>query len=84
VAENLIANAARYAKAKIQIDLTLDAEMLVLSVKDDGSGFPQAILRKGAEPFLRGNESNEQNSHFGMGLYVCRLLCEKHNGSLTP
>lgn len=83
VAENLIANAARYAKAKIQIDLTLDAETLVLSVKDDGSGFPQAILRKGAEPFLRGDESNEHSSHFGMGLYVCRLLCEKHNGSLT-
>ncbi|MDD4495736.1 MAG: HAMP domain-containing sensor histidine kinase [Eubacteriales bacterium] len=83
VAENLIENAARYAKAKIQIDLTLDAVTLVLSVKDDGSGFPQAILQKGAEPFLRGDESNEHSSHFGMGLYVCRLLCEKHNGSLS-
>ena len=82
VAENLIANAERFAETKIKICLTMDAETLVLSVQDDGPGFPQAILRKGAQPFLRGDESNEPSSHFGMGLYICRLLCEKHNGSL--
>ncbi len=82
VAENLIANAERYAKTKIQISLRPDTETLVLSVQDDGPGFPQAILRKGAEPFLRGDEGNDHSPHFGMGLYVCRLLCEKHNGSL--
>lgn len=83
VAENLIANAKRFAKTKIAIDFMLIAETLVLSVRDDGPGFPQAILQKGAQPFLRGGENLEPNSHFGMGLYVCRLLCEKHNGSLT-
>jgi signal transduction histidine kinase len=82
VAENLIANAERFAENKIQISLTLDAETIVLSVQDDGPGFPQAILRKGGEPFLRGDEGPEHSSHFGIGLYVCRLLCEKHNGSL--
>lgn len=82
VAENLITNALRFAKSKIQVRLRLDEEILVLSVQDDGPGFSQTILRKGAEPFLRGEEGNEQGSHFGMGLYVSRLLCEKHNGSL--
>ncbi len=82
VAENLITNAVRFAKTKIQISLKLDKETLILSVQDDGPGFPQAILRKGAEPFLRGDEGNDHSPHFGMGLYVCRLLCEKHNGSL--
>ena len=83
VAENLIANAERYAKAKIRVGLTLDAETLLLSVRDDGPGFPQTVLQRGAEPFLRGGEEDGRNSHFGMGLYVCRLLCEKHGGSLT-
>jgi signal transduction histidine kinase len=82
VAENLIANAVRFAKTKIQVGLRQDAETLILSVQDDGLGFPQEILRKGAEPFLRGDKGNEHSSHSGMGLYVCRLLCEKHNGSL--
>jgi two-component system, OmpR family, lantibiotic biosynthesis sensor histidine kinase NisK/SpaK len=83
VAENLVANAKRFARARIQVNLLLNAETLVLSVRDDGTGFLQAILQKGAQPFLRGGENLEPNSHFGMGLYVCRLLCEKHNGSLS-
>jgi len=82
VAENLIVNAIRYAKTKIQVSLMLDSETLVLSVQDDGPGFTQEILRKGAEPFIRGDIGNDDSSHFGMGLYVCRLLCEKHKGSL--
>lgn len=82
IAENLIANAARYAKEKVYIIFSIEDEKAVLSVQDDGAGFPQIILRKGAEPFLWGEESSEKNAHFGMGLYVCRLLCEKHGGSL--
>ncbi len=82
VAENLIVNAMRFAKTEIQLSLTLDSETLVLSVQDDGPGFPQTILQRGAEPFLRGDEGDGQSAHFGMGLYVCRLLCEKHKGSL--
>ncbi len=82
IAENLIANAIRFAKAKIRVSIKLEEKMLVLSVQDDGPGFSQDILKKGAEPFLRGDKGNEKGTHFGMGLYICRLLCEKHNGSL--
>lgn len=82
VAENLIMNAVRFAKDKVIVSLITDSEALLLSVQDDGPGFPHTILRKGAEPFLRGDEGSAPGSHFGMGLYVCRLLCEKHGGSL--
>ncbi len=82
VTENLIANAARYAKREIKIRLEAAAGEIILSVQDDGNGFPDTILKKGAEPFLRGEENSTQSVHFGMGLYVCRLLCEKHGGSL--
>lgn len=83
VTENLIVNAMRFAKTEILLSLTLDYETLVLSVQDDGPGFPQTILQRGAQPFLRGDEGDGQSAHFGMGLYVCRLLCEKHSGSLS-
>ncbi len=82
VTENLIANAQRYAKTSIQVSMALEEDLLVLSVKDDGPGFLPAILRKGAQPFLRGEDGGENSNHFGMGLYICRLLCEKHKGSL--
>jgi K+-sensing histidine kinase KdpD len=82
VAENLIANALRYAKRQVDICLKIEKAEILLSIKDDGCGFTSTILKKGAQPFLRGGENNEHNLHFGMGLYVCRLLCEKHGGSL--
>ncbi len=83
VAENLIANAGRYAKKRIEVNAAVRQDELILSVHDDGGGYSQAILDKGAQPFLRGEEGAEPSVHFGMGLYVCKLLCEKHGGSLA-
>ncbi len=85
IIENLVINASRYAKSKIYfgISLSADAQMLTLTVKDDGPGFPRLILQKGATPFLRGKSENDDGFHFGIGLYVSHLLCEKHNGLLS-
>ncbi|MDD3797342.1 MAG: HAMP domain-containing sensor histidine kinase [Lachnospiraceae bacterium] len=82
VAENLVANALRYAKTTVTVEIAHANGRLTLTVSDDGSGFSSAILKKGASPFLRDGKPDEQK-HFGMGLYVCRLLCEKHDGSLA-
>jgi signal transduction histidine kinase len=81
-AENLTSNALRYAKEKVSITLSCDGEKITIIVLDDGFGFSAAILNKGAVPFLH-DANAEQGSHFGMGLYICRLLCEKHGGSLA-
>lgn len=82
IAENLISNAFRYAKELVSVHLSYVQDRIVLEVSDDGSGFSSVILHKGATPFLRDDNTSEQE-HFGMGLYVCRLLCEKHGGNLT-
>lgn len=83
VTENLVSNAMRYANKLIEVDLTCEHEYLTITVTDDGPGFSQKVLSKGAEPFLRDDDTIEQTEHFGMGLYMCRLLCEKHGGILT-
>lgn len=82
IAENLISNAFRYAKELVSVHLSYVQDRIVLEVSDDGPGFSSVILHKGATPFLRDDNTSEQE-HFGMGLYVCRLLCEKHGGNLT-
>lgn len=80
-AENLISNALRYAEKKIAVKMTYQEKQLILTVFDDGNGFPAALLRKGITPFSCNEMSDSK--HFGMGLYICKLLCEKHGGSLT-
>lgn len=77
ITENLISNAIRFAKHTISVNLSLTGDMLILEVIDDGSGFPDTLLRNGIHPFQKGNEDAE---HFGMGLYICDLLCRKHDG----
>lgn len=80
VSENLRTNAGRYAEKEICTALSLRRDRLILKVEDDGEGFSEELLRKGMQPFVRGDKSDP--GHFGMGLYICRLLCEKHGGSL--
>lgn len=79
VAENLIGNAARYAQSEVRIHLIRDGRLLVLSVKDDGPGFPAWMIQNGPKPFGKGTEDS---AHFGMGLYSSQALCVKHGGML--
>jgi len=81
VVENLIGNALRYSKEKIMIDMIYNDEEIKITILDDGEGFSPIILEKGIVPFLRGDSLDEEHN-FGMGLYICQLLCEKHGGNL--
>ena len=92
VAENLIANGARFAKCELEITVEKKAPYILLSVADDGPGFPDELIQNGPKPFgLAGEPARdsaspglpaENVSHFGMGLYSCQTICLKHGGKL--
>lgn len=81
VFENMVANGARYATNQLKIDYVVDNGVLTITVTDDGSGFSEDDLRKAVLPFYRG-EIPEAKEHQGLGLYICKVLCEKHQGGL--
>lgn len=81
VYENLLSNALRYAKTKIEVTVDKEDDYLILTVADDGAGFTSKNLSNAMKPFYKAeNETN--NEHFGMGLNICKTLCEKHGGYL--
>lgn len=82
VYENLIANALQYAEQEITVDYQISEQMLKVSVRDDGKGFTEEALKHAAQPFFR-DEKEPDRTHFGLGLYICRILCEKCGGALT-
>ena len=84
VYENLLSNAGRYAKGNIWVTAEREGTTLSLTVADDGPGFPPAALKRAAEPYYRADRSPNPGGelHFGLGLYLCRVLCQKHGGSL--
>lgn len=79
IAENLIGNAARFARQKIQITLSLCGDCLSLIVSDDGPGYPATLIKDGLKPFGKLDKTSE---HFGMGLYSSLVLVKKHGGKL--
>lgn len=80
VCNNLISNAVRYARTAVTISFALRDNGLLLSVSDDGKGFDKTGLQKASSPYY--TEENNHSEHFGLGLYICKLLCEHHNGYL--
>lgn len=80
VYENIISNAVRYAGNNIDVMCGVSGNTLTISVSDDGNGFTETALKNAAEPFFR--DEKNSGTHFGLGLYICRVLCEKCGGRL--
>ena len=80
VCNNLISNAIRYADTTIALSVEETDGRLLLTVTDDGKGFSKETLIKAANPYF--TEEKNHAEHFGLGLYICKLLCEHHGGYL--
>ena len=81
VMENIVANALRYAKEKIDVKIQKDGKFLKLLIMDDGKGFSERDIIHACRPYYR-EQSDEDTQHYGLGLYICKVLCEKHGGSI--
>jgi len=80
VCNNLISNAVRYARTTVTLSFALQDNIFLLSVSDDGKGFDKNSLQKVTAPYF--TEETDHSEHFGLGLYICKLLCEHHGGYL--
>lgn len=69
----------QYNNRKISIQITLQNDSMTLNIEDDGAGYPLSLVQNGPNPF---ETTSSNSSHFGMGLYSSRILCEKHGGRL--
>lgn len=80
VTDNLLENAIRYAQKSIALQIKKKDGFLIISVEDDGIGFVDTE-EKVTEPFYHKNPQDDLK-HFGLGMYISRIFCEKHGGNL--
>lgn len=85
VLENVLSNAIRFARRKIEVmsDYDKAGGKLNLTVWDDGEGFSKEQLERALKPYYKEYESKEPDEHFGIGLHICREFCKKHGGTLN-
>jgi heavy metal sensor kinase len=81
----LVDNAVKYTPpgGHIEIGLTGAAEVVELSVKDNGIGIPEALMPRVFERFFRADPSRGEVEGSGLGLAIARWIAEVHRGTLT-
>ena len=83
VFENLLSNAVRYAKSSISIQYAIANDTFSITVSDDGTGFDDTALKSATNPFYTTEKKSDTGQHLGLGLNICKILCERHNGSIV-
>ena len=82
---NLLANAVRYSLEEAPLLHVAATDRLVtMTVSDSGTGIAPEHLASLTDPFYRVDPSRTRaTGGFGLGLYLCRLICEAHGGALS-
>lgn len=85
IINNLLSNALKFAKSKIELQLEMQESELEIKVMDDGPGIPDAEKGKIFEAFYQATQNNGNNAKTGtgIGLAFSRLLAENHKGSIS-
>ena len=87
ILDNLFENALRYTPARGRITLTCTRDMhrLLFVLRDTGCGIAPQDLPHVFEKFYHGRTRLDGKSHkaAGLGLYTCKLLAERHGGTIA-
>lgn len=81
IIEQIIANSVKYRRDNLKIKFT-GSEMedkVILSIRDNGIGIPVSDRNKVFEKGFVGGNGRENKRSTGLGLYLCKCLCEKMN-----
>ena len=82
--QNIIENAARYAKSKIEITETDLLEQIEITIDDDGPGIPENLRADALRPFVRLDESRAAaTGGTGLGLSIAQTAVENHGGTIA-
>jgi two-component system sensor histidine kinase/response regulator len=78
----LISNAVDHSNenGKVYISGTKDENFYLITIKDEGRGFPAFILKSGLKAFIS-SEHFDRNP--GLDLYLCKLIINAHKGFLS-
>jgi len=83
--DKLIDNAVDFspAGAPITVRLRLDAQAAVIEVDNPGPALPAHVEGRLFESLWQSRAGPESRPHFGLGLYIVRLIAEFHGGEAS-
>jgi two-component system sensor histidine kinase ChvG len=81
--DKLVENAVDFCvpSGLIKVSLARSGSNYELSVANDGPPIPEAMLGRLFESLFEHRQGHDDRPHFGLGLYIVRLIAEFHNGT---
>jgi signal transduction histidine kinase len=83
VVRNLLDNATRYARSRIDVSVVDRADAVVLTVDDDGPGIPPADRERVLDRFTRLDDArSREDGGAGLGLAIVKAIAERVDGAV--
>lgn len=88
---NLIENAVQFARETVSIGAGWDTRRAMITIADDGPGFPPELLHRLGEPYLttKGRDRSEGDARnpdggggLGLGVFIAKTLLERSGAEL--
>jgi len=79
---NLLQNALRYGRGRVQLSVQRVGNNLQLQVEDNGTGIPLTERDKVLKPFYRCADSHHQGRGHGLGLAIVERIAQWHGAEL--
>lgn len=82
---NLIQNAVDFAQSRVVIEGHEGLGHLTVTIRDDGPGYPAALLARIGDPYLTSRKGGPQRRAYegmGLGLFIAKTLLERSGARL--
>lgn len=87
---NIIENAVDFAKRRVEVDASWDANSVYVTISDDGPGFAPELVDTLGEPYVTsrpglsgGSRKKGGGNGLGLGFFISKTLLERSGASLT-
>lgn len=83
---NLLENAVDFARERVGVSADWDESQVVLTIDDDGPGFPPEIRARIGEPYVTSQRPRRLRGDMpglGLGFFIAKTLLERSGAKLT-
>ena len=83
---NMIQNAVDFAKAKVWVESSWTKDSIIITISDDGYGYPPNLLGRLGDPFLGSKIERENRRGYegmGLGLFIAKTLLERTGAEIS-